>query len=158
MFSSVEVQEKTSVSLFQLHWQQREGVIVVTPSDQDRFVVKVGKAIELLRQHDRQENFKSQFNLLIKELASWLGKHSGRWERAFLTAGENTLRFIVVRKQVKCEGDLTDSLSDLGVEIANDPDLDLIKLTTRALPLVANEELQSFLDPSLTIELNGDRS
>ncbi len=142
--------------IFQLNMRQADGTIVVTPSDEDRFIINVGKAIELLRHHERQDKFKTQFNLLIKQLAAWLGRHTGRWERAFLTAGENTLRFIVVRKQVHFESDITDSLSDFGVEIANDPDLDLIKLSARALPLVADEELSSFLDPYFAIELNGE--
>ncbi len=155
MATHITTQEK--IATVQLNWEDRDGLIVVTPSDENRFVVKVGQAIELLRQHERQEKFKAQFNVLIRELAKWLCAHKGRWESAFLTAGENTLRFIVVRKQVKFEPDITDALSDFGVKIANDSDLDLVKLSTRALPLVSQEELHSFLDPSFTLELNGDR-
>lgn len=140
----------------QLKWEHRDGNLVVTPNDQDRFVVKVGKAIEILRQYNRQEQFEKQFDLLIKELVAWLEAHKGRWHRAFLTSGESILRFIVVRQQVKFESDLTDALSDLGVKIANDTDLELIRLSTRALPLVSEEALQSFLDASFTIELNGN--
>lgn len=141
----------------QLNWEQKDGELVVIPSDQDRFMIKVGKAIQLLRQSEREEEFSQQFDLLLKELATWLQDHDGRWQSAFLTAGDSSLRFIVVRKQVKFEGDITDSLSDLGVAIVNDPDLDLIKLSTRALPQVSEEALQSFLDPSFTLEYNGDR-
>jgi hypothetical protein len=144
--------------VMQLTWEHKDGNIVVTPSNQDRFLIKIGRAIEILRQHQRQQQFEKQFDLLLKELASWLEKHEGRWSRAFLTAGESTLRFIVVRGQVKFESDLTDALSDLGVEVANDPDLELIQLSTRALPLVTEEALQSFLDASFTIEFHGDRA
>lgn len=154
MDSTLEQSQSTPV--MQLTWKQRGGSIVVTPSDQDRFMVKIGKAIEILRLHQREEQFSNQFNLLLKRLACWLEDHAGTWDRAFLTAGESTLRFIVVRKRVKFDEEITDALSDLGVGIANDPDLDLIKLSTRALPLASNEAIQSFLDCSFTIELNGD--
>ena len=148
----------TDQSTIQLSWEQQDGNLVVTPDDQDRFMVKVGKAIEVLRQHERERQFRKQFTLLVKQLATWLGEHPGSWERAFLTAGESTLRFIVVRKQVKFQSEITDALSDLGVRIANDPDLDLIKLSARALPSVSDEALQSFLDTSLMIEFNGERT
>lgn len=150
------IEQSSSTAVMQLTWKQRDGSLVVTPSDQDRFMVKIGKAIEILRLHQRAEQFSSQFNLLLKRLAQWLEERAGTWERAFLTAGESTLRFIVVRKQVRVDEETTDALSDLGVEIANDPDFDLIKLSTRALPLASNEALESFLDSSFTIEFNGD--
>lgn len=143
-------------AVMQLTWEHRDGDLLVTPSDQDRFLVKIGKAIEILRQNQHQEQFSNQCSLLVKRLAAWLDEHAGKWRRAFLTAGESTLRFIVVRKQSRFEEDITDALSDLGVEIANDPDFDLIKLGARALPLASNEAVQSFLDHSFTIEFNGD--
>lgn len=136
----------------QLSWEHKDGDIVVTPSNHDRFLIKVGRAIELLRQHQREEQFEKQFQLLQKQLVRWLERHQGQWHQAFLTAGESTLRFIVVRRAARFDADLTDALSDLGVEIANDPDLDLIKLATRALPMASEEAVQSFLDPSFTIE------
>jgi hypothetical protein len=150
------LEQSSSATVMQLTWKQRDGNLVVTPSDQDRFMVKIGRAIEILRVHQRQEQFSNQFNLLLKLLASWLEAHAVSWDRAFLTAGESTLRFIVVRKHVKCDDEITDALSDLGVEIANDPDFNLIKLSTRALPLASNEAIQSFLDCSFTIEFNGN--
>lgn len=148
--------KSSPAAVMQLTWTQRDGNLVVTPSDQDRFMVKVGKAIEILRQYQREDQFANQFNLLVKRLAAWLDQHAGRWQRAFLTAGESALRFIVMRRQARFEEEITDALSDLGVEIANDPDFSLIKLNTRALPLASNEALQSFLDSSFTIEFNGD--
>jgi hypothetical protein len=148
----------TVTTVTQLKWEHRDGDLLITPSDQDRFMVKIGKAIEILRQYERHKQFENQFNVLLKRLASWLDSHQDQWERAFLTAGESTLRFIVVRKQVRFQPEITDALSGLGIEIANDPDLDLIQLSTRALPLASEESLQSFLDSSFTIEFDGDRA
>lgn len=130
----------------------------MTPGNQDRFLIKVGRAIELLRQHNHAEQFERQFDLLLKVLANWLELHEGNWARAFLTAGESTLRFIVVRQQVRFEAEITDSLSDLGAQIANDPDWVLIKLSVRALPHVTEEAFQSFFDPAFILEYDGDRA
>lgn len=133
-----------------LDYRDTEGQLVVTPSDGDRFVVKIGKAIELLRQHDRSQ-FDDQFRLLLRQLGEWLNRND-HWHRALLTGGEGVLRFIVVRDEVAADDAITDALSDLDQEIANDPDLNLIKLNATALPLVSDEALQSFVDPSLVLE------
>lgn len=136
-----------------LDHKDHEGKIVVTPSDGDRFVVKIGKAIELLRQRDRTQ-FDDQFKLLMRQLGAWLKEHKN-WSRALITGGEGVLRFIVVRKDVTADDEMTDALSDLDFEIANDPDLNLIKLNATALPRVSDEALQSFLDPSFSLEYAG---
>jgi hypothetical protein len=146
----------SAIEPIQLKWEQKDGTIVVTPNDQDRYLVKVGKAIEILRQHEREQQFGRQFSVLNKRLAAWLEEHSDKCARAFLTAGESTLRFIVVRKEVRFDSEITDALSELGVEIANDPDLNLIKVATRALPFASDEALQSFLDTEFLIEFNGE--
>lgn len=155
---NVALETGAEATPIQLLWHQKDGVIVVTPSDQDRFLVKVGKAIELLRQDKRRELFEKQFDLLVRQLAAWLERHSQKVDHAFLTAGESVLRFIVVRKETRFDSELTDALSDLSVAIANDPDLDLVKLSARALPQVSEEALQSFLDSSFTIEIHGQRT
>lgn len=150
--------ERPKTAVVQLKWEHRDGNLVITPSDESRFCVKIGKAIEILRQHEHQSQFPNQFQVLLERLATWLEAHLKYWERAFLTAGESSLRFIVVRKQVRFEPEITDALSALGIEIANDPDLNLIQLSTRALPLASDESIQSFLDCSFTFEFNGERT
>lgn len=154
----IQGDSSTSAPTIQLNWERKDGNVVVTPSDHDRFVVKVGKAVEILRQNQRQQQMEKQFDVLVKRLASWLASHSESVASAYLTAGESILRFIVVRNRTRFESEVTDALSDLSVEIANDPDLDLIKLAARALPKVSDEELQSFLDPSFTIPFHGKRT
>jgi hypothetical protein len=140
-----------------LHWENHDGDILVTPSDNDRFVIKVGQAIQILRQQERQSQFEKQFQLLVKRLAQWLSEHPDTG-RPFLTAGEGVLRFVVMRNTVKCDDTITDALSDLEMDIANDGDLGLIKVNTTALPLVSEEGLQSFLDSDFCMEFYGDRA
>ncbi len=140
----------------QLNWELRDGHVVVTPSDGDRFIVKVDKAIEILRRNQVQrEQFKSQFKLLTRQLAHWISQHREKVDQAYLTAGEQCLRFIVVRHQVRFDADLTDDLSELSYRIANDSDLDMIKLNARALPLADREDISSFLDEEFIIPFHG---
>jgi len=154
--ATAQLSERRELSkAIRLNWANQNGDILVTPSDENRFCVKVGKAIEILRQHDRESQFGKQFSVLVKRLAEWINDN-GRGSRAFLTAGEGVLRFVVMRNEVRYDEEITDALSDLELEIANDQDLALIKVNTTALPLVSEEALQSFLDCDFCMEYNGN--
>jgi hypothetical protein len=135
-----------------LDWTNDDGNILITPSDESRFVIKVGAAIEILRRHSQEKQAEKQFHLLVGRLALWLDDHNAVWDRAFLTAGEATLRFVVVRKASRYDEEASDSLSDLELDLARDEDLTLIKVTTTALPNASDEALKSFLDPEFTLE------
>jgi hypothetical protein len=154
-----QIAEAQSGAPVRLDWTNRDGNIVITPSDKDRFVLKVGAAIEILRRHSQVDRTQQQFSLLLKRLAQWLDDHQSSWETAFLTSGEGVLRFIVVRKTARFDEATSDALSALELDIARDPDLDLVKLTTTALPSVGEESLRSFLDPAFTLKYGvGTRS
>ena len=70
---------------------------------------------------------------------------------------DNSLAFVIVHREAAYDEDFQDDLADLEFEIANDPDLDLVKLKTLALPNVTGEALHSFLDPRLMISYHGER-
>lgn len=135
-----------------LDWTNEAGNIVITPSDENRFVVKVGAAIEILRRHSQQQQAEKQFHLLLTRLAKWLGENKSAWKRAFLTAGEGILRFVVVRKAVRYDEAVSDSLYQLELDLTRDPDLNLIKTTMIALPNASEEAISSFLSPEFTLE------
>jgi hypothetical protein len=137
----------------------KDGLVTVTPRDQDRFVIKVRRAIEILRQAARAEQFERQFTLLLRILAQWLEERTDI-ERAYLTHREGALAFVVVRNSSESDEECADALSDLDFRIANDPDLDLIKMDAIALPLASDSTVSSFLDPSFVFEYigHGNRS
>ena len=141
-------------AVVQLDWSEKDGVVVVTAKDQDRFCIKVHKAIEILQQASRAEEFTRQFNLLLRTLASWL---NGRDDvtRAYLTHRDGALAFVVVRTAVAYDDAFEDALSHLDFQTANDADLNLIKMDAIGLPLVSAEALSSFLDQSFTLEYTG---
>jgi len=135
----------------QLVWHEEVGSVVVTPRDQDRFCVKLHKAIEALQKLSRAEEFGKQFRLLMRVVAEWI---RGRPEvaKAYLTLRDGALMLIVVRSTVRYDADFEDALSDLDLRIAEDADLNLIRISSLALPQASDEAVASFLHPEFTLE------
>jgi len=147
----------TTSTVHQLRWNG-EGVVIVTPEDSDRFGVKLHRAIEVLQQADHADEFKRQFNLLLCVLAGWL-KDRSDIDRAFLTHRDGVLAFVVVRASCEYDDDFEDALSSLDFSVANDADLDRIKMDAITLPPASDSAIRSFLAPGFVIEYigNGDR-
>jgi hypothetical protein len=141
----------TTPAVLQLDWAMKNGVITVTPRDQDRFIIKVDRAIEILQQAAQAEKFKLQFNLLLRVLGEWINSRSDI-DRAYITQHDGALAFIVVKTSREYDDDCEDNLSDLDYKIANDPDLNLIKMDAIALPLVSESAACSFIDPDFVLE------
>ncbi len=151
------VADTSRSSVLQLDWRMENGLITVTPMDQSRFVIKVRRAVEILQQADRVELFEKQFDVLLTSLAQWLEQRSDI-AFAFLTQREGALAFVVVRTDSKFDDQFEDSLSDLDYRIANDPDLNLLKMDAIGLPLVSRDAVNSFLDDAFALEFShGER-
>lgn len=146
-------------SVVRLDWSLKGGNMVVTPRDQDRFVIKVNRAIAILQQGAETERFSQQFNLLLRMLAEWLGKRQ-EIAKAYLTDRDGALAFVVVRDSCRYDDDFEDEISELDFRLANDPDLDLITLDVIALPLAGEDAVSSFVNPGFAFEYvgNGNRS
>jgi hypothetical protein len=145
-------------AVVRLEWSLSDGNVVVTARDQDRFVIKLNRAISILQQGQQAERFGYQFNLLLRMLAEWLRDREGI-ANAFLTDRDGALAFVVVRESRQYDDDFEDAISDLDFRLANDPDLDLVTLDVIALPAASESALSSFLDPGFTFEYvgNGNR-
>jgi hypothetical protein len=150
------VAEKPGV--VRLNWTQEDGVVIVTPHDEDRFLIKLGRAIQALQRADEAEKFRDQFDLLLRLLAEWLTDRNDVAD-AYLTLRDGRFSFVVVRKDAKCDDAFEDELSELDQRLAKDVDLDLIKLDAISLPSVSEEARTSFLDPDFTLQYaHGERS
>ena len=133
----------------QLNWSDQDGMVTITPRDENRFAIKIRRAVELLQIGDKIDEFKQQFQLLHSILIHW-GVERQDVSAAYLTMRDGSLAFVVIRNVTQYDEDFEDSLSDLDIAIANDADLDLIRLHTLSLPLVSEEAVASFLDPAFT--------
>lgn len=146
--------DSLSTDAVQLDWSKEDGTVTVTPRNEDRFTIKMRKAVEILRQANTEESFEEQFNLLLKEIAEWLSDRDDI-QSAYVTLSDGELSLVVLRNKVAYDAEFEDQLSALDYRIANDPDLDLIHLHTLALPPVSEQALSQFLDRSFVLTYAG---
>jgi hypothetical protein len=131
------------------HADDSEGVIVTTATNQT-FTLPLDAAIRACGSVEKLERFTKQFQKLLTRLASWLTDHLDDVEDAYVTLRDAGLLFLVVRKTRRFNEELENSLTGVDLEIAQDPELDLIRLTVLALPMTSRDGIESFLvSPSL---------
>ncbi|MFH1023463.1 MAG: hypothetical protein V1809_08735 [Planctomycetota bacterium] len=135
----------------QLKWQERNRQIVITPEDEDRFAVTVEAAIAACRAVEGMGKFRSQFKTLLKRLAEWLGKHGGDVSNSYITVRDADLLFLVVQKAKAYQRDFEDALTELDIEVAQDRELNQIRLSVLAIPASSPESVASFLHPENSI-------
>lgn len=70
---------------------------------------------------------------------------------AFLTVHDAGLLFLVVQKSKEFSMEFEVALSDLSLEIANDTDFSLIRLTVHALPNCPREVYEAFLSSKMAL-------
>ncbi len=144
-----EIALPDSMNQVELDWYADDKLVRAVPRDQARFDIQKDRAIGILRRVKEADLWGRQFNFLLSRLADWLRSRQDRISSAILTLQENSLAFIVVRRQAKYDEQFQDDLAELDFAVANDPDLNLIDLKTLALPNVTGEAVRSFLDDRL---------
>lgn len=136
----------------QLQYCEKDRKVVVTPSDNDRFVLSVEEAAMACRSMKQLLVFNDQFEHLLSHLAQWMEDHKSKIKKAFVTVRDAGLMFLLVQNQVRFDGEFEDILSDLDIEIAQNPEYSLIHLSVLALPNCSQEGYESFLSPTYTLE------
>ena len=131
--------------------------VTVEPNDGDRFVVQSSKAVAALKAADREEAFMAQLNIVMNYLGKWAlerNSQEGAIEAVYLTLGDGGLLAIALMRGTEYSAGLEDSLSEFDLRIANDPDLDEIRLEVMALPSVGASALEAFLHRDFRISFN----
>lgn len=134
-----------------LRYQHQDGSVVVIPEDESRFVITVGEAIRACRAFDAQLQFERQFKEVLNKLGAWVTTHKAEVSRAYITSRDTGLLFLVVRNVVEYGREFEDALTDLDVDVAQNPNLDLVQLSVLAIPKASDESVASFLNPKLTL-------
>ncbi|WP_171188194.1 hypothetical protein [Alienimonas chondri] len=136
----------------------RDGAhVTVETEGEDRFTIRLHKAIEYLRVASRQEQFERQFRVLQKELDVWVRSESSL-KGAYLTIRDEALLFVAVMEKMECDPDFEDRLSELDLRLHHDQDLNLIRLNVMAVPAVSKSVLSDFLDREFCLTHAGDGS
>jgi hypothetical protein len=139
----------------ELDWYGSESdVIQVFAKDQQRFEFQLVRAIQILQLTNHAD---LQLKLLLTRLGQWLNKHSDSIQTAYLTIRDARFAFIIVSKVAECDDDLEDAVSDLDLEIANAPDLEVVKMNAFVLPPASEEALSSFFDKRFLLAYRGRR-
>jgi hypothetical protein len=139
-------------NVVEIDWYDDNDHIVVTPRSQLRFSIQKDRAIEALRIAKDSERFKLQFDLLLEKLGLWVKERTSRVSTGIVTLQDNSLVLIVVQANDRYDEQLQDDLAELDYTIAQDMDLDLIRLRTVMLPPVDNDSLGSFVDPRMVLQ------
>jgi len=139
-------------NVVEIDWYADSDKIVVTPRNQKRFTIQKDRAIEALRVVKDSEGFGLQFGLLLEKIARWVKERESSIRTAIITLQDNSLVFVVVQSNVPYDEELQDDLAELDFAIAQDADLDLIRLRTVTLPPVDTDALGSFLDPRMVLQ------
>ena len=135
-----------------LEYKQKGRQVYVEPVDENRFMVSVETAIRACQKLELEEQFTRQFAYLREILAGWLVAHRRKVKHAYLTIADAGLLFLVVTKSAQYDGPLEGELTSLDLDIAQNPQLDLIAMEVLALPKSSPANFESFLAPEMTLE------
>ncbi|KAA5545113.1 hypothetical protein FYK55_05365 [Roseiconus nitratireducens] len=135
-----------------IRWLDVDGQVTLEPESQDRFTLRFRDVINACQMQLQAEEYELQFSILVKRLGSWLSGQTGV-AKAYVTLRDSQLLFLVVTKSTKYDSDFEDALSDLDIELANDPDLRDITLSVLSIPNVPSDSLSSFMHPTTNFEI-----
>jgi len=139
-------------NIVEIDWYDENDKIIVTPRNQLRFTIQKDRAIEALRIVRDSERFTLQFELLLGKLARWVKERASDIQTAIITLQDNSLMFVVVQSDDCYDEQLQDDLAELDFAIAQDTDLDLMRLRTVMLPPVDSDALGSFVDARMVLQ------
>jgi len=128
--------------------------VVVTPKDNDRFVITVEAAIQACEAQQRPVRFRNQMEALLARLGQWLLEHRAEVKTGIVTVRNTDLLFIAVQRNSHYDRDLEDSLTDLDMEIAKDAEFDLVRLAVLAVPPMSQAGMSSFVCPQYAMAYN----
>lgn len=148
---------ETGARVIQLDVTNVDGRVVVTPSDGDRFPIRVDEAIEACLRHKADELTQKRFILLLGRLGTWAREHTAQVRDAFVTLRDGGVCFLVVHSTPKYDEAFEDALTVLDRELARDQDFLLFRVEVVSIPPVSEKSLRSFLSPDLQLRFGGKR-
>lgn len=135
--------EATCTSLCLLGQAENGAGIMLAEAEQ--VAAMGGAAVRTCRAPGDRKQFDVQFHELIAVLRRWVELHREKLKSARLAARDVDLLFLVMQKETKFDPELADALSELDLQVANSPKLNLIDLEVLAVPPVSEDSIQSLL-------------
>lgn len=131
---------------------------LIAVHDKSRFEVQKDVAIKVLRAVPDRSRAVRQIDLLLERIGRWTSERREKLRDIYLTVQDSSFLLVLVQQAARHDDELEETLSELDVEIANDPDFELLKLNAILLPPVTEEALMSFLDPRFLLSYDGKRT
>jgi len=133
--------------------------VLVHPPDDDIHVMPAKEAVEAIQRsfspiskimpfiESGMQTMGEQSAALVERLQDWSKEHSNFISRADIRVlAYNDFLFVVMQKDVPYDFDLSDKLTNLDIEIANNSDFDWVTLNVLAIPRCSSEAAQAFVD------------
>ena len=143
----------TMANPIHLAYSEKDRQVVVSPADEDRYVLTVQEAIDACRAYapaDRARVQKS-FHSLLNDLGAWVNKRGSAIARAHVTIRDRGFLFLVVTRRSDYNDDFEDELTDLDVRIARDPKYDGVRLSVLAVPNCRASEYETFINSEFAL-------
>lgn len=131
------------------------GRVCVIPQDNDLMMLSIQEAALACRAYTDQIRFNHQFHLLADRLCAWMAEFDAKVSEGYLTVRDTGLLFLVVSRSEKFDLELEDSLTDLDIEVAADPDFGLINLSVHSIPggtCQASDTTSAFVSDKMAIK------
>jgi len=126
--------------------------VMIETNDDDRFIVQIKDITDALKITNKVKVNDERIKYLLKKIFKW-GSAQTEIQKAFITYRDLCLRLIIIKEEAHLDEELLDSLAELDIEIANDPELEQFPFDSLALPCEINDEIETFLNPDLTFSL-----
>ena len=121
------------------------GQVLINQLNGDRFVLSIQEVINASGAFSRQRDLSKQFDILFQKLGEWSSLRRDAIRSSHLTIRDSGFLFVVVQKGTAFDEPLSNDLTDLDLEIAENRDLDLISLDVLAIPNSSSESLAAFI-------------
>jgi hypothetical protein len=119
----------------------------------DRFVMSLEEAIDACLSREeakqmiaRRELFERQMRLLVDRLRQWVEKNKHDVADAYFQIRPECQMFLVVLRKVEHDDRIEQELTDLTIEVSDDPAFSMARLDVQALPNGPVDDVRSFVD------------
>ena len=121
------------------------GVTVTPPEGDDLFSLSREMVMRAGRLAAHLDEIDAQLAAVQEVVQSWCRSQVDRISNAYVVLKGDGFLFLVVQKSKEYDRTLEDSLTDLDIEIAQNPEFNHIHLSVLAIPAFSEEAIESFL-------------
>ncbi len=147
-----ETQKKTQA--VQLNAQNPDQQVVITPPDQDRFVISCKKAIEACVKHHQSEKLmQADIAKMIQHCRGWVSEHADLVGKSYVAPHGYKIVFYVAPPTEGFSFDLAEKVADLSYELKRT--YQAVSCDAMAIPGGDDEAVKAFVDIETAFPMGG---